>query len=131
METLKEKQLRILNETALAYNSNTRSVVEGNKNCVYFKEGHQGCAVGRLIADKELCKQLDICVDSNGNAKNTSVNDPRIFRELPSEVQELTIEFLSALQMLHDDIGHLFWDEDGLSINGRNRFNEIKLNFDL
>lgn len=129
METLKQKQLRILTETASAYIKDTRSITSGGQ-CVYFKEGTQGCAVGRLIADKELCKKLDAKFDENGKL-NTTTSAKGVFDRLPQDVQELGVEFLTRLQGLHDDLNERYWDDLGLTEDGKVYVESIKRTFEL
>ncbi len=105
MEKIKEKQLSILNDTISHYNSNNRSYINGS--CVYYPtENSEGCAVGRLVKDKELCKALG----------TSSVNN--IFSSLPDDIKELGHDFLNDLQQLHDNKDN--WDGHGLSEKGKN-----------
>lgn len=138
METLKEKQLRVLNETVLAYNNKTRSVNASGSECFYYKEGTQGCAIGRLIANKELCKKLDIKHINEDNAKKkfgltnyypTDVST--IFNRLPNDVKQLTKNFLRMLQILHDDDGKRYWTDTGISDLGLQYVGTIKNEFQL
>ncbi len=124
METLKEKQLRILNETALAYTSKTRSIV--HNVCMYYIKDSIGCAVGRLIEDKEFCKKLDSNFDEKGNIITDSSS---VFHRLPSEVQELGKEFLREIQKLHDMVVN--WDDEGISEQGLLLVENVKLKFEL
>ncbi len=121
MKTIKQKQLRILNETINNFNSTNRCVTE-NGSCNYYLEGKQGCAIGRLIEDKELCKKLDK-LDYGG------VSYHNVFDLLPDELKELTKGFLSDLQNLHDESE--CWNETGLTNRGLNRVGGIKVEFDL
>ncbi len=123
METLKEKQLKVLNDTVAIYNKNNRSIIDGK--CLYFMEGTIGCAVGRLIADKELCKQLDGL--DNGETTGVGV----VFDKLPSDVKQLGVDFLKELQNLHDDVYTRYWDDNGLSIKGVEFVERIKQVFEL
>ena len=117
MKTIEQK-LTLLKETAEAYTVDTRCFVPG-KGCFYYKEGHQGCAIGRLVEDKELCKRLDekgVC-ESN----EVSLND--IFEKLPLSLQEFGQSLLTELQVLHDLEWH--WDNNGLSKEGKEKVKYI------
>lgn len=108
METLKAKRLRIIDETATAYTLLSRSTNE-HGNCMYFTETSIGCAIGRLIEDKELCKTLD-------KQKDTSCSG--IFHLLPKEIQTLGEKFLDDIQSLHDT--KQCWNVNGLTDHGAN-----------
>lgn len=116
METLKDKQLKVLNDTANYFNLNNRSVIEVGR-CKYHIDGKQGCAIGRLIEDIELKKELDLL-------PNTGVNDNTVFNKLPDNIKELGQPFLTDLQRLHDNVNN--WDEKGLSVGGYWWFTKIK-----
>jgi hypothetical protein len=120
MNDLQKRQLVVLEETVKTYNSNNRA--QGPNSCVYHKEGTPGCAVGRLIEDKQLCIKLDSFSDS-------SVDSDEIFELLPEEVKDLGQRFLVRLQRLHDDMYN--WDESGITDEGKNRVNHIKQDFGL
>ncbi len=131
METLKQKQLRILNETALAYTISTRCTRGGLfGTCEYYKEGTQGCAVGRLIEDKELCKRFDSCKNEDGTLMESSiVSNDEVFTQLPEHIQELGKDFLRDLQLLHDSLVN--WTNDGISDEGLRYVEEIKIHCKL
>jgi hypothetical protein len=109
---IKERQLEVLNDTIKHYNSNNRSFNDDNQ-CVYYPtKNSEGCAVGRLVKDKALCKEM-------GSATIYSV-----FTRLPMELQDLSLPFLNDLQCLHDRKGN--WIETGLSENGLEALKHIK-----
>jgi hypothetical protein len=112
---LQIKQLALLEETAKTYNSDNRCINDEGI-CKYFVEGKIGCAIGRLIEDKELCKRLD---DSKGKV----VKNIKIFNQLPEKLKEYTQEFLSDLQILHDNSDN--WNEEGLSETGKKVVSQI------
>lgn len=125
MEEQQKKQLDFLNETIAHYNSKNRCEI--NKRCKYSPiEGvSEGCAVGRHITDKELCKHLDdLSAKDNG-----SVNIKEVFDLLPKNLQELSQRFLGNIQQLHDNPYN--WTETGLSIEGLNYVRHIKQIFSL
>ena len=115
---LQKRRKAVLDDAIAYFNKNTRSFNEQGNCCYQPTPTSQGCAVGRLIADKELCKTLD------ANLENTGVGVTRVFNKLPIEVQELGESFLTDLQSLHD--GYYNWDETGLSEDGISRVNSIK-----
>jgi hypothetical protein len=116
----KQQHIDLLNETAAFYNSKNRSVKYiAPSQCTFFNEGTSpGCAIGRLIKDKELCKQLDYM----------TLTELRSFAEiyelLPPELKEYNQEFLIDLQALHDKPEN--WNESGLSEIGKYRRNHIE-----
>jgi hypothetical protein len=117
---LKELRLEFLNETINFFNSTNRSFK--NKGCHYYLEGKDGCAIGRKITDKDLCRELDKMLDS-------SVSNIEVFESLPMELKILGMTFLKKVQLLHDIGTH--WDEHGISESGKQYVNEIKEFFSL
>lgn len=118
METIEQKRLTVLNDTIGYFNTTTRNI-NVNDTCQYYPqhEKTEGCAVGRLIKDKELCKKLDTL--GGGTRK--------LFKHLPAEVQELGVEFLVDLQLLHDYLYH--WDQNGLTPRGKDKAEYIKTEY--
>lgn len=116
----KEDKIALLEETAAFFNSGNRSTGPDGHSCLYWSPSNQeGCAIGRLIKDKELCKKLD------GEFKDdSSVGSDEVFARLPIEIQEYGQVFLAELQALHDY--HPNWDRDGLSQFGKNKVSSIK-----
>lgn len=123
--TLKEKQLAFLQETTAFYNSTNRCVNENSGGCYYYLPDKPGCAIGRHISDKELCKKLD----SGMSDKGTGVSVDEIFNQLPDDLKELGKGFLYAIQSLHDD--SLNWNETGLTDTGREAVDRIRKDFNL
>lgn len=121
-EQIKLKRLEVLEDVATYFNLETRNA-DNTGTCKYLpiSEKSQGCAVGRLIKDKELCAKLDNLDDKSG------VYYDNIFEQLPKEVQILGQLFLMRLQDLHDNPNN--WIETGLSHQGNVRFNDIKNTF--
>jgi hypothetical protein len=113
MKTLKERRLEILEWEKNNRNISNRSTKFDN--CVY--SGEIGCAVGRLISDKNLCEKLD-------SFKTTSVCGSLVFNSLPENVKELGKPFLIDMQHLHDSEG--YWNENGLSESGMSFYEKIK-----
>ena len=114
------EQNAMLQGTIDHYNLNNRSVVY--YECTYLPahKNTVGCAIGRLIDDKELCKKLD-SINING------IGDGNIFKQLPLELQSLGKKFLSKVQMLHDMSNN--WDKDGLTEEGLVVVAKIKNDF--
>ena len=115
---IQKRRKAVLDDTIAYFNTNTRSIDETLKCCYRPTELSEGCAVGRLIKDKELCKQLD------ANLEGVGTGVVRVFNKLPIEVQELGESFLCDLQSLHDLGG--YWDENGLRESGVERANRIR-----
>jgi hypothetical protein len=111
MKTIQQRQIEILEWERNNRNINNRcySIEEG---CTY--SGEIGCAVGRIIEDKNLCEEFDGI---------GSVEIDVVFYELPEEIQDLGLDFLQDLQDLHDS--YLNWDQSGLSPNGLIRWTYI------
>lgn len=110
--TINERRLEILE-----WEKNNRTLNNRSFNafgCAY--EGYIGCAVGRLIADKNLCKKLD-------REHESSVVEYGVFCQLPSDVQQLEQGFLLDIQILHDTYTN--WTNTGLSEKGLTCYNEI------
>jgi len=115
MNEIKKKRLAVLESTINYFTSKNRC--HGEDKCHYAPiEGvSEGCAVGRLIKDKELCATLDTigCVSTLD-----------VFEQLPDDLQELGQGFLTELQILHDVAS--YWNETGLSFAGIQKFTYIK-----
>ena len=119
MKTINERRLEILEWEKNNRNLNNRSVDGGI--CKY--SGPIGCAVGRLVDDKELCEKLD----NRKDGKGTGVR--RVFNRLPDSVKELGIDFLSSIQYLHDN--DCYWDDAGPNESGIHSFITIEEHFKL
>lgn len=119
MEDLKTERLKFLQETIEFFNLTNRCVGpdNGNNGCLYFKEGTEGCAIGRKIEDKELCKIFDAY-------PNGAPVGGKVFALLPLELQKYGPDFLDHIQNLHDDERN--WDNQGLSKFGENKVLYIK-----
>jgi hypothetical protein len=115
MKTIQESRLQILDWEKDNRNINNRSTNECSL-CSYA--GPIGCAIGRLVVDKDLCRTMDQMDDSAAAA---------IFYMLPGNVQELGEDFLSIIQDFHD--ATINWDEDGLTSRGMERYDYIKMNY--
>ncbi len=122
MTELQQKQLALLEETAKFYNLKNRSVYKGN--CKYFHPTKQGCALGRLIPDKELCQRLD---ELTQEKTNFSFNEA--FEMFPDDLKKYTWQFLAEVQELHDY--EFFWTDNGISFKGEQKVDRIKRQFNL
>jgi len=110
----KEDKLKLLEETAQFYNTGNRSVIR--ISCRYFLPNKPGCAIGRLIADKKLCRKLDVFSDGS------SVR--AVFSYLPEDLKNYGVNFLEMLQELHDRESN--WTETGLSALGLRHVEKMK-----
>ncbi len=93
-----------------------------NTGCKYYPVStkSEGCAVGRKIKDKQLCKMLD-------DFENPVVRD--IFDDLPDDLKVYGQNFLTVIQDLHDS--HTSWDITGLTSYGKSKVHGIVITFDL
>lgn len=120
-QNLKEKRLEVLNDTISYFKTSTRCI-NSRGRCTYSPtEESKGCAIGRLITDKNICTELDF--------KNQPIGADSAFNILPIEIKELGQDFLRNLQLLHDL--PYYWLESGLSEEGLNKVNHLKLEYDL
>lgn len=115
MKTIEQK-LALLDETAAFFNSSNRCETALH-SCRYWMDGKAGCAIGRKIKDKELCRKLD-------NGDTTSVNSDCVFNALPKDLQEYGRQYLKDLQQLHDE--SYYWNSAGLSEAGKIAFQDIR-----
>ena len=129
MDTIKEKQLALLNETVEYYSADPvgRRCV-GERRCAYspiklgLEDTSEGCAIGRKIT-AELAEEFDAEIG------DSSVSNRYIFDRLPEELKELTVQFLEVIQYLHDSDNS--WDGKGLTQIGKERVEQIKRDFKL
>jgi hypothetical protein len=105
MTKLQLEQLAFLVETATHFNINNRGHDKINGGCSYLL----GCAIGRKIEDKDLCRTLDT-MTVQGRSFSA------VFEKMPPFFQSLGIGAVRATQHLHDEIDN--WDENGLSPRG-------------
>lgn len=121
MKEITLKQKEFLKDTISHYNKNNRSsiLIDGNDRCTYLSpnDKSEGCAIGRHIRDKELCKRWD-------ELPNPMSSVYSIFDELPEHLKELERYFLLAIQRLHDNPNN--WTEKGLSETGKHMANQIE-----
>lgn len=122
MTELQTKQAEFLKETIEHFNLNNRGMMNGK--CSY----EAGCAIGRKIADKDLCRQLDERAGPN-SPDSSAIDDQVTFSRIPLELQQYGVRFLSSLQRLHDVTSN--WNNDGLTMQGYNEACEIAAYFGL
>ena len=118
---IKKKRKALLDETAAHFNLNNRSTEFPTiiyQRCIY---SGVGCAIGRKIEDKELCKKLD--QSDPFMSKGSAVSNDYIFNQLPDHLRELGQDFLVDLQRLHDFAEN--WNENGLSGQGKHVYELI------
>ncbi len=120
MTELQTKQLALLEDTIKFFNSENRCEIDSG--CKYFDESKYGCAIGRLIPDKELCKRLDLL-------ESAGVSADIVFNQLPDNLKEYGQRFLICLQNLHDRKAN--WNNEGLSNDGKAAVDAIKIEFHL
>lgn len=120
--TIYEKRLAFINESISHFNINNRGISPVTvENCITrggICSYEAGCIIGRHL-DKELC----IAFDRIG--RFSGVN--HVFDRLPEKLKELGEDFLVSLQNMHDDVQ--CWDEHGLTKEGLEEYNIIKLKF--
>lgn len=108
-QELKDKRLALLEETANHFNLKNRSTdPEASNRCIY---SGVGCAIGRKIADKELCAKLDSKLP-----KTSGVSNDEVFDQLPDDLQCLGQDYLAWVQQFHD--AERNWTETGMSKEG-------------
>lgn len=113
-----KKRLEFLEDTIRHYNLHNRSADDNAQSCFYYpiNSKSEGCAIGRRIKDKELCKELD-------SLYNPGVMHDEAFNKLPQELRELGQQFLVSIQDLHDFPKN--WNESGLSDQGKSKAKDI------
>ena len=114
-----------MEETIKHYNANNRCY--NGERCLYSPiEGKsEGCAVGRHIADKQLCKDLD----AGKFANCFGISSNAVFEALPQELKDLGQDFLGDIQSLHDTA--TWWNATGLTYEGIVKVNKLKALHDL
>ncbi len=123
-KTKKDKRA-FFKDLTLSFTSLTRSVIKArageHEKCRYYKAGTDGCAIGRHIKDKALCRRLDRAAARGSNA---SVDIDWVFDELSPELQAYEKAFLRLMQRFHDFAP--YWNETGLSEKGQLRASQIR-----
>jgi hypothetical protein len=104
--------LAFLDETVAHFSTNKRGV-SPNGICCYTA----GCAIGRHL-------HCDLRAELDG-MDISSVASNQVFEKLPENLRELGQSFLWDVQGFHD--AARFWFDDGLTTEGKNQYNYIKL----
>ena len=118
-------RLEFLEDTVKWYSENPdRRCFNHDGKCLYSPKNalnnteSTGCAIG-IHLSPELASYLD------EHYTNSGVE--RVFEDLPDNLKELGVAFLSNIQYLHDIDS--FWTKESLSERGKEFVNEIKERF--
>ncbi len=107
---LKERMTAFVLSTRDFYNLGNRSVIENSNICLYkASEKSPGCAIGRFVTVPLKERQ--------------GIGGSDIFPSLPTWMQEMKVQFLSAVQILHDMSEN--WTNTGISPRGAMKVNLI------
>lgn len=112
-QEIKTKRLEILEDTVKYYSEDVSRRASTTEGCEYKTKDGRMCAIGRLTKNKKIYE----C------AGDVSV----IEHLLEEELIILGFPFLNHLQLLHDK--QLFWESNGLTKEGKEKYDNIKLNF--
>jgi len=96
--------------------------IKGTK-CKYYIPYRIGCAVGRLLTRKKA-KQIEEIVE-----KTNQCSVAAVFELLPDEVKTLGLDFLSDIQLFHDN--YSCFTNEGLSYKGIEIAKEIAERYNL
>lgn len=114
---MKSKQT-IINETATFYNLNNRAITPYH-SCVYLNDDGKKCAVGRCLLSN-CAKKIKGLVVGIYSLAQTSFN---LEKSLKKAYRGHSIKFWEDLQFFHDN--EMYWDEDGLSLAGQLKKEEL------
>lgn len=118
---IKNAQTAFLRDTVQFYNSGNRAMRPETTVCVYEPtEFSPGCAIGRHLPNKKLCRSLCGTVDTvcrNG------------WGDVFGSLLVLGVGFLNRVQRLHDN--YTYWDGCGLAPYGRAEVSQICVFFGL
>lgn len=105
------------------FNINNRAVKQedGGESCIYSHSVNGGCAIGREVSMETANKMDLISIDTGAGAVDNDEILTLLKKDRP-DMGELSTEFLSDLQMLHDSISKKYWHENGLTKLGRAQF---------
>jgi len=134
---IEDRKLAVLEDTITYYSEDPKRRCKQGKACFYsgksVKVDTKGCAIGRLLP-KEVSKFLD---DTGfGGWENNEIysiiysledtKDIETMKSIPAWFKSLDSgNFFEGLQRLHDE--DLFWDENGLSLDGKQEVDKIKI----
>ena len=127
MNTITQKQKEVLDIVTKHFNSKNRSTASSpSKSCYYLSEDGLKCAVGMFIKDEYINDEDWV------EAHNDEGADCLLYRSdeiLVEEYRGLGAEFWADIQCLHDE--ESYWDEKGLTTEGKIMVAEIKEGYDL
>ena len=123
--------LELLNDTIAYYSVNpAERRCQANGSCCYSPKTNyiptsDGCAIGRHL-DGDVKEKFDF---RGGSIYSIKKNVLELFALAPQWMQDMHIYFLQDIQGLHDNPD--YWNETGLSEEGKERVDEIKKRFGL
>jgi hypothetical protein len=125
---MKTKMLALLEDTIQFYSEDTsrRSVKSngaGGNVCYYSFKGKK-CAIGRLLTPEELELWAQVAENKFEGLENSSYRFMAEICGVPVNLQGFDPVFLTGLQSLHDN--DQYWDENGLTENGKEQVATIK-----
>lgn len=117
MTSKQKKQLAFLNEMVEYYSADPagRRGLDEMGNCLYSTPDGKMCAIGRHLPKSFLKKGF------RANVTSLLLNYPNV---VPKKLLDLDAYFLQQVQYLHDDED--FWNEKGLTFEGRQKVEQIK-----
>jgi hypothetical protein len=124
MTNQQKKMERLLNETISYYSENPKRRCEKGYRCFYDpatvgkEDISDGCAIGRLMTARQKEKADNLSAKAINHLPSELI--PRTLRNLP-------MDFLTALQGLHDTSGH--WYVRGLTKAGKSEVEGIRENW--
>jgi hypothetical protein len=119
---IKARQKAFLDYVAEFYNLNNRAETPAG-GCVYHAlENSPGCAIGQFLP-------IDLQRKCFGSIGDIYYYRPEEFNRFPNWMQEMSVDFLSEVQRLHDYSS--YWDENGISEIGQKPYARIVERFDL
>jgi hypothetical protein len=125
--TIKQlSKLEIIEETIKFYSEdiNRRALV--GDLCAYNTEDGKHCAVGRCFT--EDVKKQGINFEFNTGRGVESFDFQSLLQE---QYKGHETYFWRQLQQLHDSIGSVYWDENGITESGKQKAERIKEHFNL
>jgi hypothetical protein len=127
MNATKQKQKEVLDIVTKHFNSTNRSTEPAPiLGCLYLSDDGSKCAVGMFIKDEYINDENWV------EAHNDEGADCLLYRSdeiLVEEYRGLGAEFWADIQCLHDE--ESYWDEKGLTTEGKIMVAEIKEGYDL
>lgn len=118
IQDIKQRRKKFLEDIGGFYNFANRAMNESGR-CVYYPtKNSPGCAVGRW---------LPLEVVENSTLDGLPVVYSAVWNELPKWMKEMGEGFLLECQRLHDNKS--YWNDKGLSIEGREQYSDIIADF--